>query len=93
MEYILLNTIMALLDYPGATLMGMNRLLSDKEFRKKVVSVIQDPVVKMFWVKEFASFTEKYAAEAVAPVQNSGNPLEGPPAVDESPQPEPQKDN
>lgn len=70
MEYILLNTIMALLDYPGATLMGMNRLLSDKEFRKKVVSVIQDPVVKMFWVKEFASFTEKYATEAVAPVQN-----------------------
>ncbi|MFC1703001.1 type IV secretory system conjugative DNA transfer family protein, partial [Patescibacteria group bacterium] len=70
MEYILLNTIMAILDYPGGTLMGMNRLLSDKEYRKKVVAVIQDPVVKSFWVKEFASFTEKYATEAVAPVQN-----------------------
>jgi hypothetical protein len=70
MEYILLNTILALLDYPGSTLMGINRLLSDEEYRGRVVALIQDPVVKTFWVKEFASFSEKYRTEAVAPVQN-----------------------
>lgn len=70
MEYILLNTIMALLDYPGATLLGMNRLLADEEYRKRVVSVIQDPLVKSFWVKEFAAFNDRYRQEAVAPVQN-----------------------
>ncbi|MEY4744078.1 MAG: hypothetical protein RL272_23 [Candidatus Parcubacteria bacterium] len=70
MEYILLNTIMALLDFPGSTLLGINRLLSDAEYRKRVVSLIQDPVVKTFWVKEFASFSEKYRTEAVAPLQN-----------------------
>ena len=70
MEYILLNTIMALLDYPGSTLLGINRLLSDEEYRKRVVALIQDPVVKTFWVKEFASFSEKYRTEAVAPLQN-----------------------
>lgn len=70
MEYILLNTIMALLDYPGSTLLGINRLLSDEEYRLKVVSLIQDPVVKTFWVKEFAAFSEKYRTEAVAPLQN-----------------------
>ncbi|HTM68105.1 MAG TPA: type IV secretion system DNA-binding domain-containing protein [Candidatus Binatia bacterium] len=70
MEYILLNTIMALLDFPGSTLLGINRLLSDAEYRNRVVSLIQDPVVKTFWVKEFASFSEKYRTEAVAPLQN-----------------------
>jgi len=70
MEYILLNTIMALLDYPGSTLLGINRLLSDEEYRNRVVSLIQDPVVKTFWVKEFAAFSEKYRTEAVAPLQN-----------------------
>jgi hypothetical protein len=70
MEYILINTILALLDVPGATLLGINRLYVDEDYRQHVVSLIQDPVVKTFWVKEFASFTEKYRTEAVAPVQN-----------------------
>ena len=70
MEYILLNTVLALLDSPGSTLLGINRMLSDKEYRKKVVSLIQDPVVKAFWVTEFAAYADKFRTEAVAPVQN-----------------------
>ncbi len=70
MEYILMNTILALLDAPGSSLLGITRLLVDDEYRKRVVSLIQDPVVKTFWVKEFASWQEKYRTEAIAPVQN-----------------------
>lgn len=70
MEYILQNCVSALLDYPGATLMGINRLLVDKDYREKVIDKIRDPVVKTFWVAEFASWSEKYATEAIAPVQN-----------------------
>jgi hypothetical protein len=70
MEYILQNTILVLLDAPGSTLLGINRLFVDEEYRARVVGVCQDPVVKTFWLKEFAAFTEKYRTEAVAPVQN-----------------------
>ncbi|MFA5133860.1 MAG: type IV secretion system DNA-binding domain-containing protein [Patescibacteria group bacterium] len=70
MEYILQNAILALLDYPGSTLLGINRLLSDKEYRQKVIAQIKDPVVKAFWVKEFSSYQQKFAVEAVAPIQN-----------------------
>ena len=70
MEYILQNCVSALLDYPGATLMGINRLLVDKDYREKVVEKIRDPVVKTFWVAEFTQWSEKYATEAIAPVQN-----------------------
>lgn len=70
MEYILNNTILALLYNPGTTLLGINRLLSDADYRKRIVGNVQDPIVKQFWVKEFASYNDKYAQEAVAPIQN-----------------------
>lgn len=70
MEYILTNTILALLDYPGSTLLGVMRLLVDKSYRKKVVAKITDPVVKTFWSDEFANYSEKFRTEAIAPIQN-----------------------
>lgn len=80
MEYILTNTLLALLEYPEATLLGVNRMLSDKDFRKKVVACITDPSVRSFWVDEFANYTERMAAEAVPAIQNkvgqfTANPL------------------
>lgn len=80
MEYILTNTLLALLEYPEATLLGVNRMLSDKDFRKKVVDNISDVSVKSFWVDEFAKYTERMAAEAVPAIQNkigqfTANPL------------------
>lgn len=70
MEYILNNTILALMDTPGSTLLGINRVLSDKEYRKEIVANVKDPIVRQFWVKEFAGYADKFASEAVAPIQN-----------------------
>ncbi|MES2314802.1 MAG: type IV secretion system DNA-binding domain-containing protein [Patescibacteria group bacterium] len=80
MEYILTNTLLALLEVPGTTLLGVNRLLSDKAYRNEIVAQVQDPSVKAFWVKEFANYTERQAAEAVPAIQNkvgqfTANPL------------------
>jgi len=70
MEYILNNSILALLEYPGSTLLGVNRMLADPEYRKKVVDKITDPVVKAFWLQEFARYTQRYEVEATAAIQN-----------------------
>ena len=70
MEYILNNTILALLETEGATLLAINRMLADKNFRKEVVSQLKDPIVKGFWTEEFAKYTDKFASEATAPIQN-----------------------
>lgn len=70
LEYILRNAILAILDYPGSTLLAVTRMLSDKNFRKKVIEKIQDPVVKSFWVNEFAGYANNFASEAVSPIQN-----------------------
>jgi CxxC-x17-CxxC domain-containing protein len=70
LEYILRNTILALLDYPSSTMLGIMRMLSDKAYRKKVVENISDPVVKSFWVNEFANYNERFRSEAISPIQN-----------------------
>ena len=70
MEYILNNTILALLDTPGNTMLGIARMLVDKKFRSKIVDNIRDPVVKSFWVDEFANYNDKFRNEAIAPIQN-----------------------
>ncbi len=80
MQYILQNTILALLEYPGATLLGINKMLSDKAYRNKVVANVTDPSVKDYWTKEFAGYTDRFAAEAVPAIQNkvgqfTSNPL------------------
>jgi len=70
MEYILNYAILALLEHPGATLLGINRLLADAGYREKVVKRVSDPVVKSFWLKEFARYSERYEIEATAAIQN-----------------------
>ncbi len=80
MEYILNNAILALLEYPDSTLLGINRMLADKDYRRVVVSNITDPVVKAFWEQEFAKYTERFATEATPAIQNkvgqfTANPL------------------
>lgn len=70
MAYILNNTILALLEYPDATLLGINRMLADKDYRKKVVENLKDPSVKSFWIDEFGKYTERFAAEATPAIQN-----------------------
>lgn len=70
MEYILNNTILALLEYPGSTLLGVNRMFSDPDFRKRVVEKITDPIIKSFWITEFARYSQTYEVEATAAIQN-----------------------
>ncbi len=80
MEYILQNTLLALLEYPDSTLLDVNRMLISKTFRQAVVDKITDPIVKGFWVEEFAAFTDTYTREATPAIQNkigqfTANPL------------------
>lgn len=70
MEYILQNTLMALLEYPGATLLGVNRMLSDKGYRDAVVANVKDASVRSFWVDEFAKYNERYMQEAGDAIKN-----------------------
>lgn len=70
MEYILNNAILALLDTPGSSLLGITRLLVDKEYRQKIIANVKDPVVKAFWIHEYEEWRDQFRNEAIAPIQN-----------------------
>ncbi len=80
MEYVLNYIILALLENDGQTLLGVNRMLFDKEYRKFIVSNVTDPTVKDFWTKEYTNYTEKTTQELAPAIQNKigqfvSNPL------------------
>lgn len=70
LEYILRNVILTLLEVPGTTLVDVLGLLANKNYRKKLVDQVTDPVVHNFWKKEFDMMPDKMRAEAISPIQN-----------------------
>lgn len=80
LEYILRYCLLALLDYPQATMLDITRILTEKNFRNDVLKYVNDPVVRNFWTIEFASWNERFMTEAIAPILNkvgafTANPL------------------
>jgi len=70
LEYILRNAILALLEYPGSTLLGVTRILVDKDYRDRIVAKVTDPVVRAFWVDEFSKWNDRVLQEVISPIQN-----------------------
>jgi len=70
MEYILRNAILTLLEYPDSTLLDLQQLLSDKDFRNNVLQKVETIQIKDFWQKEFDKYSAWLKADAVSPIQN-----------------------
>ena len=70
LEHVFRFTVLALLDYPFATMRGMISMLTDRNYRQKVVEYIEDDMVKRFWAIEFADWSEKFDTDAIIPLVN-----------------------
>jgi len=70
LEHVLRYTTLALLDSPNTSVLSILKMLTDKNYRQKIISRIKDSVVKNFWVSEFAAWSEKFDAEAITPLLN-----------------------
>jgi hypothetical protein len=70
LEHFLRSAVLALLDVPGSTLLGVSRIFSDEDFRERIVARCRDPVVRDFWLREFPSYNSQFRAEAVSPILN-----------------------
>jgi len=62
--------VLALLDYPEATMRGMILMLTDKNYRQKVTEYIEDDMVKRFWAVEFVDWSEKFDTDTIIPLVN-----------------------
>jgi energy-coupling factor transporter ATP-binding protein EcfA2 len=81
MEYIFHHAIAALAECPNATLLGVNRMLTDDAYRRWVIRQVTDPFVRDFWEVEFASYDARFRREAISPIQNKIGQLLQSPAI------------
>ncbi len=70
LEHFLRNTILALVEAPDTTMLGITRMLVDKVYRAKILHYVEDPMVRSFWETEFSALAPQKLAEAVGPIQN-----------------------
>ncbi len=70
MEHVLRYALLALLDYPEATLSDILALLTERSFRNLVIRHIKNPQVKEFWSNEFKDYSPRFRQDSIAPIQN-----------------------
>jgi len=70
LEHVFRFTTLALLDYPEATMRGMISMLTDRQYRQRVIDYIADDMVKKFFAVEFADWSEKFDTDAIIPLVN-----------------------
>src|SRR3989344_2795196 len=70
MEYILRNTLLTLTEVPNSTLSDVPTILTNKEFRHKIVEKLSDEVQKAFWTDEYEKMPLEFQKEAVSPILN-----------------------
>jgi len=70
LEYILRNTLLALSETPGATLVDVPRMLTERNYRQQVVANLKDVVIRRYFENEFERMSEKMMQESIAPILN-----------------------
>jgi hypothetical protein len=70
LEYTLRFSLLTLLQYPYATLLDIQPLLTDKDFKETVLSYVKDDYIISFWRKEFDKYSPSFKHEVISPILN-----------------------
>jgi len=70
LEHILRNSLLTLLHYPDSSLLDIQPLLTNNEFRNQVLEYVSDSKLLNFWYKEFYPMPPQLKAEAISPIVN-----------------------
>jgi hypothetical protein len=70
LEHLLRNILFTLVESKNCTLADVPLLLADRDFRRGLVSRIENPVVRDFWFEEFDRYSPGFRAVVTAPIQN-----------------------
>lgn len=70
LEHFLRNTILALVEAPDTTMLGITRMLVDPIYQAKILHYVTDPMVRAFWETEYRKLEPRQRTEACGPIQN-----------------------
>jgi hypothetical protein len=77
-EHVLRHAVLAILESPSPTFLSLLRFLTDEKYRGRALARVTDPVVRLFWAKEFPALGKQFSAEVTAPVLNKLGALASP---------------
>jgi hypothetical protein len=69
MQHILAASIAALSECENTSILGIQRILTDEQYRWSIVRNVTDPMVRHFWMHEFPRYGRN-TAEVIGPIQN-----------------------
>lgn len=72
LQYILTNTIQTLLYCQNVSLLAVQRMLTDQNYRKFLLKQVDDPFIRKFWEEEYAEMAKnpRLITETISPIQN-----------------------
>ena len=70
LEYILRNALSTLLEFSNSTLIDLQKIFQDRDFRLKVIARLKNEQLKNFWLNEFEKYPPRFQQEAISPIQN-----------------------
>lgn len=72
LQYILTTTILTLLNCQNVSLVAVQRILTDENYRKFLLKQVKDPFLLKFWNVEFAEMAknQKLLSDTLSPIQN-----------------------
>ncbi len=70
LEYILRNALLSVISLPDATLLMVQDILTDDNFRHRVVERMTDRVLRNYWINEFEQMQPRLKSESISPILN-----------------------
>jgi len=70
LEYILRFALLTLLEYPDATLLDIQPLLTDMFYRNRVLSYVTNQHTLSFWKNEYDKYSPALRSESITPILN-----------------------
>jgi hypothetical protein len=70
LEHFLRNAVLTLLESPAPSLLTLPRLLTDKAYRQYLLTYVEDPLLRTFFLEEYERYDPRWRAEAISPILN-----------------------
>ena len=70
LEYILRNALLSVIKLPNPTLLMVQEILTDDNFRHKAIEKLDDKILRNYWVNEFEQMQPRLKSESISPILN-----------------------
>lgn len=69
-QQVLRNSVRALMDAQGSTLLCIPKLLTDARYRERILRTVKDPIVRSYWSDQYERYDDRKRDDVISPILN-----------------------